>query len=110
QAEDGIRDATVTGVQTCALPISRAYRHSFRCRYSCAASPSALTITSGIERNAYKPWWNSTALTVYGAVDAPKEVRIGERVTRDWRFDSQTHTVTLTVPDALKNWSVRLAF
>src|SRR5207245_7116588 len=26
QAEDGIRDATVTGVQTCALPISRASR------------------------------------------------------------------------------------
>src|SRR5207245_8341726 len=25
QAEDGIRDATVTGVQTCALPISRTY-------------------------------------------------------------------------------------
>src|SRR5207245_6465163 len=24
QAEDGIRDATVTGVQTCALPISKA--------------------------------------------------------------------------------------
>src|SRR5207245_6351103 len=26
QAEDGIRDATVTGVQTCALPISRGNR------------------------------------------------------------------------------------
>src|SRR5207245_10681019 len=26
QAEDGIRDATVTGVQTCALPISRRSR------------------------------------------------------------------------------------
>src|SRR2546430_10083040 len=26
QAEDGIRDLTVTGVQTCALPISRAER------------------------------------------------------------------------------------
>src|SRR5207245_3472756 len=26
QAEDGIRDATVTGVQTCALPISNAFR------------------------------------------------------------------------------------
>src|SRR5688572_31245282 len=26
QAEDGIRDLTVTGVQTCALPISRAAR------------------------------------------------------------------------------------
>src|SRR2546430_8357121 len=28
QAEDGIRDLTVTGVQTCALPISRAPRRS----------------------------------------------------------------------------------
>src|SRR2546430_8324863 len=27
QAEDGIRDLTVTGVQTCALPISRDFRH-----------------------------------------------------------------------------------
>src|SRR5207245_3200645 len=26
QAEDGIRDATVTGVQTCALPISKPFR------------------------------------------------------------------------------------
>src|SRR2546427_3646591 len=31
QAEDGIRDLTVTGVQTCALPISR---WSSRCRFS----------------------------------------------------------------------------
>src|SRR5205085_4676984 len=30
QAEDGIRDLTVTGVQTCALPISR-WRTSTRC-------------------------------------------------------------------------------
>src|SRR5207245_4193285 len=29
QAEDGIRDATVTGVQTCALPIFEAIRKSF---------------------------------------------------------------------------------
>src|SRR5207245_4079868 len=27
QAEDGIRDATVTGVQTCALPISHRKQH-----------------------------------------------------------------------------------
>src|SRR5207245_5739932 len=30
QAEDGIRDATVTGVQTCALPISRPVRRRTR--------------------------------------------------------------------------------
>src|SRR2546430_3807289 len=28
QAEDGIRDLTVTGVQTCALPICRLLRHA----------------------------------------------------------------------------------
>src|SRR2546427_12056557 len=33
QAEDGIRDLTVTGVQTCALPISS----SSTCRSSCSA-------------------------------------------------------------------------
>jgi alpha-glucosidase len=81
-----------------------------RIHYSCTSSPASVTITSSIEKNAFKPWWNSTALTVYGAVKAPKEVRIGERVTQDWRFDSQMHTVTLTVPDALRNWGVHLAF
>ena len=29
QAEDGIRDIGVTGVQTCALPICRTLRHFF---------------------------------------------------------------------------------
>src|SRR5438309_6750784 len=31
QAEDGIRDGTVTGVQTCALPICRCARRIRRC-------------------------------------------------------------------------------
>src|SRR5207249_9045991 len=30
QAEDGIRDRNVTGVQTCALPILRSRRHAWR--------------------------------------------------------------------------------
>src|SRR5256886_8742787 len=34
QAEDGIRDLTVTGVQTCALPISRAHRARAAERYA----------------------------------------------------------------------------
>src|SRR2546430_10410622 len=45
QAEDGIRDLTVTGVQTCALPISR-----------CLA---ASLVVSGLRRNALVrdgPW------------------------------------------------------
>jgi hypothetical protein len=49
-------------------------------------------------------------VTIYGAAAVPKEVRMGEQVIHDWRYDSLAHTVTLIVPDALKNWSVRLAF
>src|SRR5260370_4733560 len=32
QAEDGIRDSSVTGVQTCALPISRSNSNRTACR------------------------------------------------------------------------------
>jgi len=81
-----------------------------RVNYSCAASPSSISITSTLEKNAYKPWWNSTALTVYGAGAAPKEVRINDRAVQDWHFDAQAHAVTLTVPDAMKNWSVRVQY
>ena len=49
-------------------------------------------------------------MTIYGAAAAPKEVRIGDRAIQDWHFDAQAHTVTLTVPDAVKNWSVRVTF
>jgi len=81
-----------------------------RINYSCAVSSDSVTVTSSVEKNAFKPWWNSAALTVYGAAAAPKETRIGDHVIRGWSFDSQAHTVTLTVPDAVKNWSVRLTF
>ena len=81
-----------------------------RINYSCAVSASSVTITSTIEKNVYKPWWSSTALTVYGATTAPKEVHVGDHSTQDWHFDSQAHTVVITVPDALKSWNVRIAF
>jgi alpha-glucosidase len=81
-----------------------------RINYSCVVSSSSITIRSTTEKNAYKPWWNSTALTVYGASTAPKEASINDHSIQDWHFDSQTHSVTLTVPDAVKNWSVRVQY
>src|SRR2546430_10288539 len=41
QAEDGIRDLTVTGVQTCALPISRPEEPTRNCRLVVQAVPFA---------------------------------------------------------------------
>jgi alpha-glucosidase len=81
-----------------------------RISYSCQLSSGAATISSTIEKSAYQPWWKSVELTIYGAAAAPKEVRMEGQVIHDWRYDSLAHTVTLIVPDALKNWSVRLAF
>src|SRR5438445_9220395 len=43
QAEDGIRDIGVTGVQTCALPISL-NRSSARSRSICAGTPPGLML------------------------------------------------------------------
>src|SRR2546427_4102360 len=42
QAEDGIRDLTVTGVQTCALPISKR-TGAVMCSVQCAAPGAAST-------------------------------------------------------------------
>ena len=69
-----------------------------------------MTVTSSIEKSAYQPWWNSTQLEIYGAGAEPREVHIGDRLIHDWRFDGQAHSITLIVPDALKNWNVRVSF
>src|SRR6266542_4111272 len=45
QAEDGIRDATVTGVQTCALPISGRWTRTYRPRGAPRTSSTAVTGT-----------------------------------------------------------------
>src|SRR5207245_2151563 len=42
QAEDGIRDATVTGVQTCALPISSAAKVAYDTAFACVRPAGTL--------------------------------------------------------------------
>src|SRR5688572_2127309 len=46
QAEDGIRDLTVTGVQTCALPISPGTRRSHASRPESTAASTTTTLTT----------------------------------------------------------------
>jgi hypothetical protein len=49
-------------------------------------------------------------MMLIGAAAPPREVRIGDVVVHEWSYDGLAHTVTLTVPDAMKDWSVHLAF
>jgi len=79
-----------------------------RINYSCQVASGSVSLTSNVEKNSYQPWWNSAEITLFGVTSVPKEIRIGEEVAHEWRYDSQTHSVTLTVPDAVKNWTVRL--
>jgi alpha-glucosidase len=81
-----------------------------RINYSCEVSNGSVMVTSSIEKNAFQAWWKNAEVTLFGAAAAPKEVRIGDVVIREWRYDDSAHAVTLTVPEASKNWSVRLAF
>ncbi len=81
-----------------------------RVNYSCQVSNGSVTVASNVVKNSYQPWWKSAEVKLFGAAAQPKEVHIGEQIIREWRYDSLAHTVTLTVPDALKNWSVHLAF
>src|SRR3989475_3077979 len=60
QAEDGIRDLTVTGVQTCALPISQSYP-GVSGVYYVARQQATLTATPNSGQNFYEyinsPFW-----------------------------------------------------
>jgi alpha-glucosidase len=81
-----------------------------RIQYSCQVTGSSVTVSSKLQTNNYKPWWSSTEVTIYGATGAPKEARIGNEVIREVRYDAQAHSVTLTVPDAVKDWSVQVSY
>src|SRR5438128_10331621 len=74
QAEDGIRDATVTGVQTCALPIS----------------PAAATSSPGLSSGFSRKGWSHSRLPPrrFGYTAMPpagsEERRVGKECRSRW--------------------------
>jgi alpha-glucosidase len=81
-----------------------------RVNYACEAAPNSIGITSTVDTDGYQPWWTNAQLTIFGAASEPTDVRVEHRATKDWHYDAQAHTVTITVPDAKKNWAVRVNF
>jgi alpha-glucosidase len=81
-----------------------------RMEYTCQIAGQNVTVASRAVHTAFHPWWNSTQVTIYGNAKAPKEVEVNRQAIQDWKFDSKWGTVTLTVPDALKDWTVHLSF
>ena len=81
-----------------------------RVNYSCQVGSNAIKIVSAIERDGYKPWWSPAEITVFGMEKAPKELRVGDAIIHEWRYDTTQHAIVFTVPEAKNNWTVELVF
>src|SRR2546425_7268909 len=83
QAEDGIRDKLVTGVQTCALPISSRHRRSaFRVRLIARGDSQSLAAAARLAAAVLRGWvgWNADG-------DSPlrsEERRVGKECRSRW--------------------------
>jgi alpha-glucosidase len=81
-----------------------------RVTYTCQTGPNSVTVTSATDKNGFQPWWNSAEVTLFGVPSKPKEFRINDQPSREWHYDSHSQTVTVTVPDAIKPWTIKAAF
>src|SRR5437868_4899242 len=97
QAEDGIRDRNVTGVQTCALPISI---------YVMAADGSRQTQLTNSGLSDTHPTWSPDGTQI-----AFTSTRDGNRAIYVMNADGsgQTRLTTGTASDAQPSWSPTLA-
>src|SRR5260370_8751965 len=75
QAEDGIRDSSVTGVQTCALPISRLIAAAMPAANTTAAAVEMARSAQGRTGNTVaRPWRRSFAMVCCHASQDRKSV------------------------------------
>src|SRR5688572_32738613 len=102
QAEDGIRDLTVTGVQTCALPIwsacsrsSPAPRTSSPGAFGSWSTPARRT-RSGL-RASWKRWASTKASTLHRSSSRSEERRVGKECRSRWSpyHDKKEHHVKM---------------
>src|SRR5688572_32331357 len=78
QAEDGIRDLTVTGVQTCALPISSGER------YEAQVAETQHRVRSGESLSSIASRYGTSIATIaeLNNLDRPYRIRAGQEIGR----------------------------
>src|SRR5256885_14661756 len=88
QAEDGIRDYKVTGVQTCALPISRSRCSTWRMMASRRASAwlccTGAAALAWVAATAAAPPAVATAAAARAGLPRSEERRVGEEGRSPW--------------------------
>jgi alpha-glucosidase len=81
-----------------------------RVNYSCQVSGNSVSVSGNSEADKFQPWWSTAEVTIFNAASKPKEVRVRESSVRDFRYDAKSHSVTLMVPAATKNWSAQVTY
>ncbi|HXN50638.1 MAG TPA: glycoside hydrolase family 31 protein [Candidatus Acidoferrum sp.] len=82
----------------------------FRVKYSCEVSPNSISVRSSTTNGVFQPWWTSANVTVFGVAAEPKEIRIGDHAINEWHYDAGARSVTISVPEAMKDWALQLNF
>src|SRR5207245_6740816 len=98
QAEDGIRDATVTGVQTCALPIFSSYRAGETATSNGRASqPGAEPSGSARQSRSEERRVGKECRTGWSTQDKKKKNRKAIDICSMERIDEQLEVETRTI-------------
>ena len=81
-----------------------------RVTYSCQATADAIAVKSQAREGSFTPWWKQIEVEIFGAPHAPKEVRTGAQSISTWQFDSEHHSVRVTIPDSAQGWTLSLQY
>jgi len=81
-----------------------------RVSYSCKVESTQIAVTSHIEQNRFKPWWNSVNVTLYGATGSPRSVQLGSQPLSGWHYDASSHSVSITLPNAVQDWTLQVLY
>jgi alpha-glucosidase len=81
-----------------------------RISYSCQRSADSVRVSAKIDKIAFQPSWKSVELTIFGASGDPKQVRIADQAVQSARYNAASHSVTLTVPEANKDWTIQIDY
>src|SRR2546430_6525675 len=85
QAEDGIRDLTVTGVQTCALPIfAQAFAATSSSPSPSSGSPAKIVAQSRSGSSFIRSVTNSHAYSTAPSLKRSEERRVGKECRSRW--------------------------
>jgi alpha-glucosidase len=82
----------------------------YRVKYSCEVESDSIHVISGARQGSFEPWWSKIEIEVFGATAAPKEIREGDKIVRDWHYDAEHHCVTFEIADSASGWNTTVRY